>query len=307
MLAFTMRTLSLSFALLLTAVTATGSHITVSVAKEAVPAANGPELLYVAFTDEPLIVDVAITVYTLPNPRSSAEQIGAFRKLDPSVWWDGLTFTLKSSDGSSRVVPARTMEVIRATQKAAEVNGTLQHRGSFRVPVAEVGDYEIEVSFAGLVGRDAFALRNGSETAAIRDRYLERRAERTADYATFKRIQLERLDLFPKRADILLALAKRSLEAGTLEETVGYYDRAIAVMEANGAEYAKGAPPAAAAEVQQRLRNAAQNIRALQAELPAYFARRSELSLVEESVAGEMRFVLKERRSGKVVRVIREQ
>jgi hypothetical protein len=296
-----------SLALLLIATAASASHITVSVTKTPVGSANGPQLLYVAFADEPLAVDVSVVIYSLPGRSSSALGIRELQSLDAGAWWKGLIWTLtNNTTGRSRTIPPGTLDVIRASSNTVAINHTSQHRGTFRLDKLTAGDYNLEISLAGVTGRDSFAVRNGTESPFIRDKYLERQAGRATDYAEFKKIQLQRLELLPKRADILLALAKRALDGGTLQETNDYYDLAIRLMEANKTNYARTSSPASAAEMQQRLTKVVTNIRALQAELPRYFARRAELAVVEEMVQGEMRFVLKERRSGKVVRVIHD-
>jgi len=162
----------------------------------------------------------------------------------------------------------------------------------------------LRVSRAGVGAEDSFAVRNGTETVYIRDKYLELRSQHASDYATYKRIQLERIGLLPGRADILLDLGRRAIESGTLDESNQYFDQAVSLMERNATHFLKTAPPDRRAEVSLRLENTVADIRALQKVLPHYFSNRDQLAIAEQDVKGEMRYVVKERKTGKIVQVI---
>lgn len=298
------RILSFALTALLLAVGAHGSHITVSVTKTTVSDGSASGVLRVVFGDETPVVDVVVSVYALEGHPSSRRGLRELQALDSAAWWQGLTWTLTDAEGNERAIDLGTVEAIRASAAPKAHDGRTEHRGTFRLPGLRPGDYTIEVSYAGVHGKDHFAVRLGTETPALRDKYLERRAAEAASWAEYRRIQLERLEIVPQRADILLALGRRSLEVGTLDEANVFYDRAIRVMEQNEAEYSKGAPVAKRTETRERLESTVKSIRALQKELPAYFERRADVAVLEEVVEGELRFVLKDRRSGRTTRVI---
>lgn len=245
------------------------------------------------FTDEPVAADVVVRV-----------DDSAFRDLDARQWWKQLDWSLRDSGTKeTRTIAPRSLGVVSASKNPIVVGATAQHRGVFRIGRLPAGNYVLRVAHGGIEASDAFAVRSGNENALVRERYLEREADRTNGWDAYKKIQLERAQLAPARADIWLNLAARSLESGTLQETTDAYDQAIAVMQKNLASYVNREPKMAK-EARKRFAIVVASIHALEAELPYYFANRRRLQVVEEPVDGVMRYVIKERRGGRVDRVV---
>ncbi len=245
------------------------------------------------FADEPVAADVAVRV-----------DDAALRDLDARQWWKQLDWSLRdSASNETRTIAPRSLGVVSASANPMVVGRTVQHRGVFRIGNLPAGNYVLRVAHGGVEGSYAFAVRQGSENALVRERYLEREADRTRDYGVYRKIQLERAQLAPARADIWLNLATRALESGTLQETTEAYDQAIDVMEKNLASYVKREPKMAK-EARKRFAIVVASIHALEAELPYYFSNRRRLQVVEEPVDGVMRYVIKERRGGRVDRVV---
>ena len=247
------------------------------------------------FADEQVTADVTVRV-----DHGDAE----LRDLDGRNWWKQLDWSVRERHAAEpRAIRARSLQIIAASENPVLVGRTTQHRGVFRIGKLPSGNYTLRVARGGVEASQPFTVLNGTENAIVKERYLERQADRTTSYAAYKRIQLARTELAPRRADIWLNLASRALESGTLDDATTSYDRAIEVMHENLDSYAKREPKMAK-EARRRFAIVVASIHALQGELPYYFANRDRLQVSEEAVDGAMRYVIKERRSGRVDRVI---
>lgn len=285
------RRLALAAVALFVSSTLDASSIKVAVKKYGVQGSPLP----VAFADKPVTVDVTASI----DEKGPA--------LDATRWWHQLEWVLRETDtNAERRIATRSIDIVAATRHPLMMGSLAQHRGIFKIGKLKPGNYLLRVRAGGVEGADGFAIRKGDETPFVRDKYLELHAERTTAFNEFKAIQLERATLLPNRADIWISLATRALENGTQEETAGYYTHAIEVIQNNAAQFAKQNPKQAQ-EIKQRVSATVAQIRALQAALPYYFANRSHLRVVEEEVDGAMHYVLKDRRSGKIDRVVRPE
>lgn len=272
--------------------TAEASTLEVAVTKYRVQGSTPTRVLLVAFADQPVTVEVTVRL----------DEKGPI--LDAAKWWQQLEWSLRDGAGSERKIAARSIDVVGASRNPMMIGSVTQHRGTFSIGKLPAGNYLLRVRTDGFQGSDSFAIRKGDETPFIKDKYLQLRAERSKSFDDFKSIQLERADLFPNRADIWLELAARSLEQGTQDETARYYGRAIEVMEKN-AKVLSTQSRKQAKELRQRVDLTLAHMNALQAALPYYFANRGRLRVSEEEVDGAMHYVLKDRRSGQIDRVIR--
>src|SRR5688572_17067875 len=125
---------AIAVAVLFLAASASASHIRVAVDTVPVSAGTGPEFLRIAFADEPLLATVTIGVYTIPDRPSSALGFRALSELDPRVWWRSIEWTVtNTATKASYVIPGAAVEVVRATTDPIAVNGTSEHRGTFRL------------------------------------------------------------------------------------------------------------------------------------------------------------------------------
>jgi hypothetical protein len=131
----------------------------------------------------------------------------------------------------------------------ATTDGRQWHYRAWRFGFVPAGDYVLRASVRGLASSFSFVVRTGAEPA-LRDHYLRLKAQRTRDYASFRRLQLERLERDPKRVDALYGLIDRALVEGSLAETQSYFDRVIAAAEAYGNTVAAQADKANARERQ---------------------------------------------------------
>jgi hypothetical protein len=282
-----------AMALVVTALEA--SSISVSVTKYGVQGSKPNRTLLVAFADEPVAVDVTISV-DADGPT-----------LDRKRWWQQFEWVLRDSLArTEQQLPPRSISVVAASRNPMMADSAMQHRGVFRIGKLPPGNYVLRIRGEGLEGSDAFAIRKGDETPFIKARYLELRADRTKSFHEFKAIQLQRAELEPSRADIWLNLATRSLDHGTQKETDAYYTRAIEIMRRNAAKLPTRSRKEAN-EIRQRVDLTFAHLHALQAALPYYFANRRRLCVVEEPVDGAMHYILKDRRTGDVDRVIRPE
>src|SRR5262249_51490968 len=87
------------------------------------------------------------------------------------------------------------------------------------------GDYVLDGNVDGVSSHFNFVVHTGNEPA-WRDLYLRDKAARAKSYAEFRAIELQRLEANPDRLDVLMDLLDRALQAGTLEESRGYVQRA---------------------------------------------------------------------------------
>ena len=287
-----MKRLLVALALALTTSAMDASKISVVATKFGVQGSQPGRTLYVAFADEPVTVDVT----------ASIDESGP--ELDATRWWQQLDWTLTETVTKvEKPIAARSIDVVSATRNPLMTGSLSQHRGLFRIGKLPPGNYLLRISAENVQGADAFAIRKGDETPFIHDKHLERRAERSRSFSEYKALQLERANLFPNRADVWIALATRALEQGTQSDATEYYDRTIAIMEKNAADLSKQ-NPSRAKEIRQRVATAVAQVKALREALPYYYANRDRLRVAEEPIDGAMRYVLKDRRSGRIDRVI---
>jgi hypothetical protein len=265
------------------------------------------KLLRVRFTEDALIADVTLDVYALPGMPWTAEHLATLQRLDERNWWQQLKWELRGADGKPQPLKPRLVtssarrtgpDAVRPEDQSTVARSTFS--AAFDLGTLRPGDYQVKVSVGGLTAPEyPLAIRSGEEPE-VRDVYLRKKASRTADWLQFKALQLERIRLDPTKADALLALAQRSIEHGTLEETQRYFDRAVGTMEHNIREFVK-VRPKDADQQQASLKDEVRRIRALQRVLPEYFARRSEWRIIP-GVSGT--YVVATRNGNKVVKRI---
>ena len=264
-------------------------------------------LLRVRFAEDALTADVTLDVYAIPGMPWTAENLATLQRLDERTWWQQLKWEIRDADGKPQPVKPRLVsnsarrsgpDAVRSDDQSAVPRSTFT--ATFDLGSLRPGDYNVKVSVGGLTAPEyPLAIRSGEEPE-VRDVYLRKKASRTADWLQFKALQLERVRLDPTKADALLALANRSVEHGTLEETQRYFDRAVATMEQNVRAWVKSRPKDADQQ-QASLRADVRRIRALQRVLPEYFARRSEWRIMP-GVSGT--YVITTRSGGRVVKRI---
>lgn len=292
--------------LLFSAATAAASTLNVEVTTRLVAVGPMPRMRIdrVVFADEPLTVTLNLDVYAVPELPSTKEHLAALQRLTDDDWTKDVVWALRNADETRPVHPRLLSARVRhmgpgSAEPAAKRVPFTAYEARFSLPSLGSGTYTLQARVAGLEGASGpFVVATGEEPE-YRDAYLDRQASGAQSYAEFRRLQLERLRLDPTKAGALLALAARSLEDGTLEETMDYYNRAVATMEHNVADYARVAPQRAADE-QRQLKVDVGHIRALQEMLPSYFAQRTVLRVATDPLTGRYRLV--ERRTGRVVR-----
>lgn len=260
------------------------------------------------FTDEPLMADVRLDIYAVPQVASSSRHLEALRALPREGWWEQLDWQLVDLKSGReipssrwRLVSSRTEERGPSTgdrSKAVDVR-TLHARFAF-TGALPAGDYKLAVGVSGLTSPPFFfAVRTGREED-VRDVYLAGKAAKTADFATYRELQLERVRHNPANAAALLELAERSLEHGTLAETVRYYDSAIEAMDRLMKQHA--AYPAWVKQQRMEWEPRADRIRALQRALPEYFSHRQDWRIDTDPATGN--YVIRSRRDNRVIREV---
>jgi len=261
------------------------------------------------FTDEPLAAEVRLDVFEVPQIPSSGEHLRALRALPKDGWWKELEWQLinvkterQVLTSQWRVVTSRTEERGPSTgdnTKAVDVRSLI---GRFHLADALApGDYKLNVTIAGVPSQPfLFAVRSGREDD-VRDIYLATKAARTSDFNSYRALQLQRVKINPTNAAAYLELADRSLEDGTLTETQQYLDAAMASMERLMQQYASSYP-AWVKQQKAEWEPRAIRIRALQRELPEYFAHRREWRITTDAATGN--YVIRSRRDDRVVREI---
>lgn len=305
-----MRTVIL-LVLVIHAFAASGS--TVDVRIETHMAASGslaaPKIIRATFTDEPLIAEVRLRIFAVPQLPSTREHLDTLRALPGDAWFERLEWSLIDVR-SDRPVEGGSWRLLQKTAeergpstgdptKAVDVR-TLTARFAFDRALPP-GDYGIGVRIGGIASHAfPFAVRTGEE-AEVRDAWLAREASRAEDFGRYRAMQSQRVERDPRNWVAWLELAHRSLEEGTLEETQRYYDRAARAMELLVTENEAAYPEWARRErAEAALRTA--RIQGLQEALPEYFAHRSEWRIAIDAATGN--YVIRSRREGRLIRTI---
>ncbi len=286
----------LSIAILLVAVVAQSSTLTLSI-EHHVAVVNREaqqKLLRAVFTGEPLIANVKLDVYALPQLPSTRAHLEELSRLSRKSWWRELRWDVRNAAGVGQSVHPRLVSAsvrergpnaLNSVDRTTSVACT-SYDGTFDLGHFDSGDYSVQVTVDGVESpRFPLAVRTGSEPE-VRDVYLQEKARKTRDWTTFKALELERVQLDPTKAAALLELAQRSLEFGTLEETSSYFDRAAATMQQNVRDWARMNPVDAKKQTPGVEKTVAQ-IRALQRVLPEYFAHREEWRVTIDSATGQ--------------------
>ncbi len=268
---------------------------------------NAVKTVRAAFTNEPLLADVRLDVYAVPQLPSSREHRDALRALPAEGWWKKLDWQLVDAKTGRAVPSAQWRLVSSRAEMSGPSTGDTTRTVDVRSLVArfelsralEPGDYRLVATIDGLASQPfLFAVRTGREPD-VRDAYLATNAARTTDYATYRALQLERVKNNPTNAAAYLELADRAIEQGTLAETQQYLDGALGAMnrllqqnEASHPEWVK--QQKAAWEPR------ATRIRALQRALPDVFEHRSEWRVTTDPATGD--YVIRSRRDDRLVR-----
>lgn len=264
-------------------------------------------VLRTVFTDEPVVANVLLDVYALPQMPSTSAHLSELQRLMPKDWWQHLQWDIRTSSGApvnasprlrSTSVRERGPNARNAADRDTSVPCT-SYRAAFDVGRLAPGNYTIRVAIDGLEAPSfPLAVRSGSEPE-VRDVYLQEKARKAHDWAEFKALELERVRLDPTKAAALIELAQRSLEFGTLTETTDYFDRATRAMEQNIKEWAK-VNPSDAKKQAPAVENTVTQMRALQRVLPEYFANRAQWRVSLDPATSH--YVIVARDSGRIVR-----
>ena len=270
---------------------------------------GGRRVLRTLFSEEPLVAQVRLDVYAVPQLPYTSSHLTELQALPRQTWDRELNWEVVNSAGLAQRVRPRLLNSAvhdRGPDASNEADRTAvpctTYEATFDIGHLPPGDYKVQVSVRGIAsGTFPLNVRTGSEPE-VRDIYLQEKAKKTRDWDEFKQLQLERLRLDPTKAGALLELAQRSLESGTLDETNGYLGRAATTMEQNMREWAKLNPTDAQKQAPLAERSVAA-VRALQRALPEYFAHRAEWHVTTDPTTGA--YVIKTRDSDRVVRIIR--
>lgn len=255
----------------------------------------------VLFAEDELVADITLNVYVLEQFPSSKAHDSELRNLQDKSWLDSVQWQLQAADGRPTELPSpvilaksvrsRGPSAARPADRDTTVPMTTYHAGLAFGSIPP-GDYVLQASIGGLSSRFPFVVRTGSEEG-FTDHYLRLKAMRTRDYATFRRLQLTRLESNPARLDALYDLIDRALVQGTLAETNSYFDRAIAAAEAGVSSIAE---PARKRNVQEGVAQ----LRAVQRTLPDYYQNRGRWVMARDTKDGH--YSIRSRASGDVIR-----
>lgn len=259
------------------------------------------QLLRVVFVDEELLANVTLDVYVLKQLPSTRAHHAELQKLNELTWLDAVAWSLTTTDGQqvalphpailSRTVRRRGPDAVREVDRDTVVPMTT-YRARLAFGSIPPGDYVLKASVRGLTSSFPFVARTGDEPG-LRDHYLRLKAMRTRDYATFRRLQLERLERNPAQTDALYNLIDRALVQGTLGETQSFFERAIAAVT----EYRRTSDdPTRNKQIDARIRE----LRATRNALPQYFANRAAWTMARDTKSGH--YVIRDRRNKAVIR-----
>ena len=304
-------TFLLSFAMILVAVSAMSSTLTLSIEHHIAVAnvAGKQTVLRTVFTEEQVIADVKLNVYALPQMPSTGAHLEELQRLSPKTWWQVLRWDIRDAAGNRLAIqPRLTSASFRDrgpnAANAADRDTAVACRtydGAFDMSGLAPGDYTVQVRVDGVESpRFPLAVRTGQERE-VRDVYLQEKARKARAWAEFKSIETERVRLDPTKAAALFELAQRSLEFGTLEETTDYVDRAAKMMEQNLKDWAR-VNPSDAKKQSAGVENTVTQLRALQRVLPDYFAHRAQWRITIDGTTGQ--YVITARDTNHVLRRI---
>ncbi len=175
-----------------------------------------PGVMDVIWSEDRLIALVSLDVWDLPG-----EPLRAIAATDQ--WPDAIKLTLLRS-GPSKRLPV-TPRLLRAA-RGGKSPPVISLHATYDLGTLSTGDYELEVRAGRSLTAINVAVRSGSEPET-RDSYLRDKAETTHDYASFRKLELERLALDPTRTDAASILLQRSLNEGTETEIRTDIDRIL--------------------------------------------------------------------------------
>lgn len=299
----TNRSIIVVLAVLLTVTAARASTLKVSFEHHiAVVESDGDrKLLRTRFTDEPVIANVKLDVYALPQMPSTRAHLDELQRLTEGTWLKALRWSVLDARNAVRDVQPRLVKATR-TERTDTTVPCVTYAADFDFSGLPPGDYTVQATIAGLESnRFPLAVRAGTESD-VRDVYLREKAQRSRNWEEIKSLQLERVRLNPTKAGALLDLAHGALEFGTLAETRDYFERAAVTMEQNIANWAKRNPEDAKKQAPS-VEYSVRQIRALQRVLPEYFANRAAWRVAIDSGTG--RYVIRARRTNEVIREVR--
>lgn len=260
------------------------------------------------FADEPLRADVRVDIYAVPQLPSSGAQLSELRALPKDGWWKQLDWELVDLKTNREILATWAAVSTRSEErgpssgdktKAVDIRSLI---GRFELSgTIAPGEYKLTASIAGLRSQPfVFARRTGREDD-VRDTYLAAKAARTRDFPAYRALQLARVKENPTNAVAYLELADRALEQGTLAETMQYFDGAITAMERLIGQFTRS-HPAWAKEQRAAWEPRAARIRALQRELPEYFAHRKDWRVATDPATGN--YVIRSRRDDRLIREV---
>jgi hypothetical protein len=284
--------MSLSFFLLSVPLFASDLNLVVRAHPTLMPDGATQQLVNALFADEVFIADLQLDVYAVPQLPSTSAHLQELRRLTTQSWIDRVQWQLTRKDGEaiamtspSIVSNARRDRGPRAALEADRDTGVecTTFRAAVKLPPLPPGDFALTASLDSLSSHFDFVVRTGKEPE-WRDVYLRERAASAKSYAEYRTIALQRLAADPDRIDVLMDLFDRSLQAGTLEESKSYIDRAKA------------------AAMHRQQTDAIPYLDQVSAELPDYFAHRDRVTMIRNVTNGK--YEIHDRGNGALVRIV---
>jgi len=296
--------LLLSLALLAISAPLSASDLTLVVRSHSALMPDGAtrQLVNAVFVDDAFMADLQLDVYAVPQLPSTSAHLAELRRLTARDWLDRVEWQLTRKDGQAVALAAPAVvsnnRRDRGPHAAAQIDRDAAvecttFRAALKLAPLDPGDYTLTASLDSLSSHFDFAVRTGKEPE-WRDIYLRERAASARSYDQYRAIALERLEADPDRLDVLMDLFDHSLQAGTLDESKSYIDRAKAVVM-HRRQNASGKDA-------QALGDAIPYLDRVLAELPDYFAHRDRVTMVRNVTSGK--YEIHERRNGALMRVI---
>ena len=264
----------------------------------------GQPVVEIVFVGEPLLADLHVSFTKADVEKQPA--------LSGDDWWKQLTWTVRHAGDGSVAGPLTVTHAPAAPPGTGGIIGGKPRDPDevWRATTVDLGQlppgrYVIEAALGSLLDKQTILVSASDATPEIGWIYLRGKAQAATSWEEYQRIQLARVQLIPDRPWPFHELGHRATRDGTLAQATDYFERAVAVHEANLRALAAAGKSDLRSRSDKSLHETALvNLWAIRSLLPELFARRGELELVEYlDDSFRNRWGLKDVRTGRIVRV----
>lgn len=285
-----------------------------SVVSHPIMGATAPMPL-VVFDDEPVLIDVALNVVSIPDETPS-RTVPAIIRFPQAEWWRSLRWSLRDADGRAVPLPIGTAQVVNEDEGAAARARSADRQGRIVIRTGERprvvlnvgalprGDYALQVSLDSIQSPEyRFAVRNGSESPAIRRAWLHDQLTRPQSYERAREIILELASLEPQNAAIFEDLGTMAVANGRSDDADAAFHQAITIIEENRAAYRRSNEKNE--KVEKEFDAKLVQMASVRRMAKQYFANRDTLRLDVQMVMGRREYSLVRRDTGQILERVR--